>query len=358
MHAKPTVNLPCVSGSRVMRLKGSEIWVWLAVGLALAGSPLDAGQKNAPAQARRVWPAPPAEPRIALVQTISGPGDLGLTSGSFFGRIARGLAGRPKGADSFSQPQALALDEKGNLCVADAGAAAVCLLDREHKRFYRWEKVGERQFVLPVGVARKGGITYVADSGLGLVLGFDLKGKRVMEISKPLVRPTGLALAGDRLYVADSQQHQIFVFDLKGTQLSSFGQRGSGPGELNYPTHVTVTSGGEILVTDAMNSRIAVFDQTGKHLRAIGSAGDTSGHFSRPKGAAMDRLGNVYAVDALFDNVQIFDGQGRLLLDFGEAGNEPGEFWLPNGIAIGGDDHIYVADSYNKRIQVFKYVGP
>ena len=172
--------------------------------------------------------------------------------------------------------------------------------------------------------------------------------------------PSGMTLTmatGDRLYVVDSQLNGVVVFDLQGKFVKQFGERGAGPGEFNFPTHVTADSQGFLWVTDSLNGRIQKFDRQGNYQGRIGSPGDSSGHFSRPKGAALDSLGRVYVVDGLFGNVQIFDPDGRLLLALGQAGSQAGEFWLPNGIAISRDNRIFVADSYNRRVQILKYVG-
>ena len=156
-----------------------------------------------------------------------------------------------------------------------------------------------------------------------------------------LARPAGLALLGDRLVIVDSELHQVVECELQGKFISKFGQRGGGPGEFNFPTHVAVDDRRQIYVTDALNCRIQVFTADGQFVRMFGSTGDTAGHFSRPKGVAVDHAGHVYVVDAVFGNVQIFNDSGRLLLDFGEGGSAPGQFWLPNAIAINSRNEIY-----------------
>lgn len=305
---------------------------------------------------RPAWPPPPAEPRVVYVQSLKGPGDLGAKR-SVFKRVANWLSGADSNAGLLVKPFGLALDNAGNLLLTDTGANEVACLDRARKKWLRWSQAGKTAFESPVAVARHGDTIFVADSALGKVLAFDLKGKLRFGITRELLRPSGLAILADKLFVADSQLHQVVMFDLRGTFVGKFGRRGSGPGEFNFPTHIAADAGGRLFVTDSLNCRIQVFDATGQFDRVIGSPGDGPGHFGRPKGVGVDRFGHIYVVDALFDNVQIFDDQGRLLLNWGEAGSDPGQFWLPNGIVVGRDDQIYVADSYNRRVQVFSYTG-
>jgi DNA-binding beta-propeller fold protein YncE len=309
-----------------------------------------------PAAARLVWPPPPADPRIAYVQSIGGPADVGIKPAALT-RVARWIAGGSAQGENLAKPFGVALDAADNLLLTDTGANAVCCFDRARKKWLRWEGVGKTRFQSPVAIARQGDTFFVADSALGKVLAFDAKGKARFEITNALERPSGLAIQGGKLFIADAPRHQIVVCDLKGKLLTQFGRRGSGPGEFNFPTHLAADPAGHLLVTDSMNQRVQVLDGTGRFVRSVGSAGDGLGRFSRPKGAAVDTAGRLYVVDALFDNVQIFDERGQLLLPWGEAGSEPGQFWLPNAIAIGRDNRIYVADSYNHRVQVFQYIG-
>ena len=304
----------------------------------------------------RVWPALPDEPRVRFVRSIASPVDLGH-SPSIWKRVGRFFTGETGEREHLLKPFGVALDEAGNLCVTDTGNNTVCYCDFARKQWRRWEGVGKTNFLSPVAVARRNGIFYVADSELGRVFAFGDDGKEVFTISRPLQRPAGLTLAGDSLVVADAQAHAIFVFNMRGQLRFKFGQRGDGPGEFNFPTHVATDSAGHLLVTDSLNSRIQVFDAAGKFISQFGGSGDTSGHFGRPKGVAADSFGHVYIADAVFDNLQIFDLSGRLLLTMGGAGTGPGEFGLPAGIAIGADNQIYVADCYNRRVQVFKYIG-
>ncbi len=267
------------------------------------------------------------------------------------------LTGSGANAVNFLKPFAVAFDEDGNICLTDTGSASVWYFDLEQRSYANWDTIGPHRLVSPVSVARSNGIFYLADAALGRVLAFRSGRELLYEFAEEIGRPSGLAVTSDRLYVADVEKHRIAVFDLEGHFLHAFGKRGSGPGELNFPTHVTVNASGQVLVTDAINARIQIFESDGRPAGTIGSLGDASGHFSRPKAAAVDRSGNVYIVDALFDNMQIFDLDGRFLLNLGEAGSGSAEFWMPTGIAIGAGGIILVADSFNHRVQVFEYIG-
>lgn len=300
----------------------------------------------------RHWPPPPAPARSALVGEVRDPTDFGIRPG-VWSRVVNTVAGSRRGREPLVQPQGLAVDELGNLCIADPGAAAVIMLDRARDRRLRWTGVGDRPFVMPVSVAKRGDLVVVADTGWGQVVGFDEDGRQRFLLGPELKQPAGLALAGNSLWIADAALHTLFRYDLDGHLLGQVGRRGSGPGEFNFPTHLCAAPDGRLFVTDAMNHRVQVLDAEGRPLGSFGGSGEGKGQFSRPKGLAVDAHNRVFVVDALFDNVQIFDDTGRLLLYFGEAGSTPGDFWLPSGLALAGN-RLYVADSYNHRIQVFQ----
>ncbi len=303
-----------------------------------------------------VWPAPPAEMRVKYVKSFKSSSDLGFKTG-WFVKVLNFVTGSEKGRERFIKPFDLCFDEKGNICVADTGSMSVHFFDFERGKAWNWKRIGGERLVLPVSVAKRGDIFYVADSALGKVLAFDKKGRVQFEIAERLSRPVSLDIADNNLFIADSKLHKIFIYDLEGKYISEFGKRGGGNGEFNYPTHIAVDSSGRCFVTDSMNQRVQITDQKGGFIAEIGSAGDSSGHFSRPKGIAPDNDGRLYVVDAIFDNIQIFDDAGRFLMVFGSAGTEPGEFWMPIDVEYTSDRQIYVTDTYNRRIQIFEYIG-
>ena len=320
---------------------------WLGVSL-----PTNAAETKPPL----AWPPPPAEPRIVFVREIAEPQDIGVRPAALL-RFANWITGVSNSRQKMDRPFGLSLDSAENLLVTDTAAGSVSYLDLARKKWLHWSTVGGIRLLSPVAAVRHDSTFFVADSGLGEVIAFDKDGKIQFAITNELERPTGLAMLEDRLLIADSQRHQIVAYDMHGKLVSKFGRRGKGPGEFNFPTHISVDKQRRIYVTDSLNCRIQVFDADGHFLRAFGSTGDGAGRFSRPKGVALDQDGHIYVVDGVFNNVQIFDNQNRLLLDFGEPGAAPGQFCLPNAIVINSKNEIFVADAFNHRLQIFRYLS-
>jgi DNA-binding beta-propeller fold protein YncE len=306
-----------------------------------------------------VWPSAPAQPRIAFLKTFSRPEDLEITKG-FFQRLGELFTGPSEW--HMVRPMAVVAFPDGVIFVADPGAKGVHRFDPAKGRYDLIRGEGGKPLPSPIGLAGgPQGEIYVTDSQLEevFVIRPGSNAAAPVPLKEKVEQPTGIALDPEtgQLYVVDTRAHQVKVFGSDGTLRSTFGRRGTGDGEFNYPTLMGRDRSGRLLVTDTLNFRVQIFDGSGKFLGKFGRHGTATGDFSRPKGVAADRFGHVYVADSLFHAVQIFDLSGNFLLHFGSQGRGPGEFWLPTGIFLGESETIYIADSHNRRVQVFRYVG-
>ncbi len=335
--------------------------LWLMVvlmvsGCAPAGPATTAAEQAGVEEAAPSWPEPPAQARIRFVRLIAGSQDIGVRR-SLIEKIGDILFGT--GHQWMIRPAA-AVSQGDLLAVADPGAQAVFLFNLAEHRLKKIRAAGREEFKSPVGVVFGGDRLYVSDSVASEVFVFTREGQYLSTMGKGMFgRPTGLGwdAASRVLYVVDTARHRITALSETGAVVRAWGERGTGPGQFNYPTQIAVDAKGNLYVTDTLNFRVQIFDREGKWLSAFGRHGDSSGEFAMPKGIGVDGSGHIYVADALFDAVQIFNREGRLLLAFGRQGVGKGEFWLPSGLTVGSDDRIFVADSFNQRIQIFRYVG-
>jgi DNA-binding beta-propeller fold protein YncE len=307
----------------------------------------------------RQWPPPPDSPRIRYVGSLSTDQDL-RPGRSGFKNLGRAIFGKDPTLAMLS-PLAVCTDDADRVFVADSNAQLVHVFDLRTREYARWAPAPEdRRLTQPVAVAYDpAGRLLVSDSVGGCIVAFDMDAKVQQRIGEGILqRPCGLVVdrAGGRIIVADAAAHQIVMLSLSGDLLATLGQRGTAPGEFNYPTNVALDRAGRLYVSDSMNFRVQVFGPDLEPLRQIGRKGDMPGYFAQPKGVAIDPDGHLYVVDANFEAVQIFDDEGQLLMTFGSEGHGPGEFWLPAGIHADSSGRIWVADSYNSRVQVFEYL--
>lgn len=297
------------------------------------------------------WPAPPEPARIRYVRSLD-PASI-RPRRSLFTRVLRAITGG-RDEPSMTQPYGVTVGTDRRVYVADTVGGVIHVFDLEKTSY----SALHLNFESLIGVASAGERLFVTDSASGRVAAVDRRGRTLWTRGRQdgFERPTGIAAAPDRLYVADTLTHRVVILDMQGAVLGTFGERGSRPGQFNFPTNVARSADGRVFVTDAMNFRVQVFDASGRFLRAFGQLGDGVGDFDKPKGVAVDRDGHIYVVEGFHDVVQIFDEDGRLLLTFGGSGRGAGELWLPAGMAI-VNDVVYIVDSANRRVQMYERVG-
>jgi DNA-binding beta-propeller fold protein YncE len=322
-----------------------------------AGCGKPAGVIFPPVPNAPLWPAPPDAPRIKYVGELKTNEDL-KPAQSFFERIGRAVFGK-KDVESMLTPFAVCTDNADRVFVADSNAQLVHVFDLKTRKYTRLVPgTPDKRFAQPVGIAwDPGGRLLVADSVAACIYVFNADGSYAGILGEPrLKRPCGITVhtLTRRVYIADAGAHQIVVLSSNGNELVRIGERGTEPGQFNFPVSVAIDRQGRLYVADALNFRVQQISPDMKSVKLIGKGkGDSPGYFAQPKALSVDNDDNLYVIDNQFETVQMFNPDGQLLMDFGEEGHGMGQFWLPTGIFVDYGRRIWVADSYNRRIEVF-----
>ena len=162
----------------------------------------------------------------------------------------------------------------------------------------------------------------------------------------------GIAVAPNgHTFIADYTNHQIHVFDEQRKYIRSFGQPGSGNGQLRHPEGIAVDAEGLVHVADYSNNRIKVFREDGTFVRQLGT-----GEIRFPRSVTVNNK-LVYVGELLNHRIAIFTLEGQLIRTIGSRGSGPGQFNYPSAVAFSPDGDMYVADQNNQRIQVFNWDG-
>lgn len=154
--------------------------------------------------------------------------------------------------------------------------------------------------------------------------------------------PDGSILVADGL-----RNSRIAKFDKTGRFISSFGTKGSGPGQLSGVHGIAVDAEGRIFVADRSNRRVQIFDQSGRSL-------DLWPNLRQANDIVLSADGTVWVVDGTNARLLQFDQSGKRLYFWGTYGMQPGQFWEPHQISIDNEGTLYIADSFGGRTQ--KYV--
>jgi sugar lactone lactonase YvrE len=312
---------------------------------------------SVPARPVVYWPAPPNQPRLQWINTVSSQDDFDKTPGQvFFEKIAG-----QQPLDLFKKPSGIAADGKGKVYVADMDMGNVKIFDFNKRTLEYLSPQSMFKIVLGLAVDSQGRL-YVADGGQSKLLVFDANRKPLFTIGGPelLKKPTAIALNErlGRIYVTDSLAHRVVVFDLQGKHLFSFGQVGPRPGDFFSPNGIAVDSQDRVFVADTLNARIEAFDAEGVFLFAFGERGDHEWQFENPRGLAFDSEDHLYVAEARKSALMVFESDGTPLLRVGQGvSTNPLGFTMPNAIAIDANDRIYIADALNRRFTIWQYLS-
>ena len=283
------------------------------------------------------------------------PDKEGETKPGFAERVSRMVFGQK--AEEVVKPFNVVAASQDQFWILDQGTGGVFQISKGQGVLIRSMKRSTQDFPSLVGLCRmSGGDLLFTDSRLNRVLRIREDLLLNFADSIALDQPTGIACnrTSGEVWVVETGAHQLLRFNDRGQLIARIGERGTGPGQFNFPTFIWIDQEGRLYIVDSMNYRIQMLDQEGAYLGSFGESGDATGYMARPKGIATDSKGHIYVADALFHAVQIFDRQGNFLYSFGNQGQDAGEFWMPAGLYIDEQDHIYVADSYNGRVQIFQ----
>ena len=163
----------------------------------------------------------------------------------------------------------------------------------------------------------------------------------------------GMAVSSNgTCFVSDRNSSQIHVFDAERNHVRTFGQRGTGAGQLSNPSGLATTADGLLFVTNYSNSCVDIFREDGTFIRRIGQ-----GQLSYPFDVAVHANGQVYVADSSYPRVTVLTQDGQLVRTFGSQGSGAGQFSNPYGIAVSPDGQVYVSDHSNGRVQVFTADG-
>ena len=169
-------------------------------------------------------------------------------------------------------------------------------------------------------------------------------------------QPWGIAVDqnGHLFVVATDYVHgnsRIHVFDKQRKYIRSFGQQGSGNGQLYHPVDIAVDCDNRLYIGN--NNRIEVVESDGMFVRKIGA-----GHLSSPWGVTVHSK-HVYVTESGNRRISVFTLDGQLIRTIGSPGSGPGQFSTPTAVAFAPDEEgdMYVVDNGNSCVQVFSANG-
>jgi uncharacterized protein (TIGR03437 family) len=310
-----------------------------------------------------------------VIQTVAGDGY----------RSAVGDGGRATQARLF-RPSAVALDQAGNLYIADTGT----------ERVRKVAVAGSIESVAgtgtagspvnaPMGVALDGaGNLFFADTGNDRVQRVTADGaiSTVAGAGRAgvnLTGPRGICVGpNDALFVVDSLNHRVLRVgpDARAVLVAGNGLLGDSGDEgpaidarLHQPTACAVDADGNLLIADTLNHRIRRVTADGI-ISAVagtglaGSSGDEGparvARLSAPAGVAADRAGNIFVSDTGNHRIRQITPDGTIhTIAGGDGPGFAGDGGLasaallnaPGGLQADAAGNLYFPDTNNNRVR-------
>jgi sugar lactone lactonase YvrE len=257
------------------------------------------------------------------------------------------MEGRPALEASFMRLARIAVDDRGNVYVADSPSHRIFVIDAV-----------TRTIRTLIGTGEPG---YSGDGGPAA--------------AARLHFPEGVvAAANGDIYFADVANHRVRRIDVATgvvTTIAGTGQKGfSGDGgpaidaRLHSPGRVWPEQSGHVLIADILNARIRRIDPATGTIETVAGSGDLG-----DGGPATDALlsvpgdlvyadRNLYVADYGTQRVRRIDLRTGEISTVAGGGVRVGqdipateaEFSLPEGIAAGGPKAVYIADNIQNRI--------
>jgi DNA-binding beta-propeller fold protein YncE len=241
-----------------------------------------------------------------------------------------GVGPAGSGTGEFNAPLGLALDQAGNLYVAN----------QYNHRVDKFSSSGN--YISSFGTFGYG------DGGLNY--------------------PAGVAVDGaGNVYVGDTNNQRVQVFNAAGAFVRKWGRRGgdtsagAGPGEFagGGLVGLEIAPNGNVWTVDYGNMRLQEFTPTGTFVRQIGGPGTIDGTFDSPWFIDFDLSGSILVPERLNYRVQVVDPvSGEFGLKWGALGTGVGQFNQPVGVAMLDNGSAVISDGTQNEVHRFSFPAP
>lgn len=275
------------------------------------------------------------------IRKISTTGDVTTIAGDGTAGFADGAAATAR----FSSPWKVAVDNQGNIIVAD----------RDNFKIRK---------ITPAGV-----VSTLAGSTAGFADGTGAAAKFMQPLD---------VVADDQgnVYVADNTSHRIrkvtpagVVTTLAGDGTAGY-QDGTGTAaKFKNPSGLTLDLDGNIIVADRLNNRIRKITPAGVVTTVAGSGtsglqeGDAlTAKFADPYGVVVDAGGNILVAELTNARIRQITPAGQVSTlagssaGFADGLSNTAKFNQPTDLAVGSDGKIYVAEVTNHRIRMIRKI--
>ncbi len=264
------------------------------------------------------------------------------------------------GEGQFQSPHGLAVDQRGDIWVADTGNHRIVEINADGKLLlnFGYYGTGTGQFLQPYDlVVEQDSNLVVLDSESRIVLQrFTQTGIFITSVGTNLSTyyPRGLGIDGaGNLFIADTGGSRLLKVSPSGKLLSNW-INGIDNINFNQVVSVMVNSKGVIYLVDP-NGGVWELLANGKfnHWPAAAPVDTATGPH-----IAISSSNTLYITDPENQRVMIFTSDGQPIGQIRSSGDTPALFSKPVGLAIGPDGTLYLSDNVSCHIMAFRLPKP
>ncbi|GAB4298373.1 MAG: hypothetical protein Kow0090_13830 [Myxococcota bacterium] len=252
----------------------------------------------------------------------------------------------------ISKPTGVALDNQGNVYIADTGNSRIRKIDAKTKTVSTIAGNEEKSYLGDGGPARKASLKYPADVAVDAL---------------------------GNIYIADTENHAVRKIDRSTgniTTVAGIGMPGldrevaANKARLNTPIAITLDIRGNLYIADFGNAIVRKVDVVSGKISIVAGSGmtgfkgggaATEVNLDEPAGIAVDRRGFIYIsargahrilrVNPTNNVLDVYAGTGEAGFSGDGGAAKEAKLYGPTGLALDSEGNLYFADSKNNRIR-------
>lgn len=161
--------------------------------------------------------------------------------------------------------------------------------------------------------------------------------------------------ADDNVYCTERETHCMFKFNRHGKLVMTLGTPGQPAARdgdpFNKPTDLAIASTGELFISDGYgNARVHKYTPDGRLITSWGERGTGPGQFALSHCVRVDRHDRVWVCDRTNDRIQIFDTDGNFL-------NERTGLRKPDTIYFDPNEEIVYIAELEQQVSIYTLDG-
>jgi DNA-binding beta-propeller fold protein YncE len=216
--------------------------------------------------------------------------------------------------EHMNAPARILVDEDGRILVLDA--------DRDRIKVFNYRGEFEKYLELPgfKGVAKPSFSAMARDDNGDLVVGESTSGQVVVYDSAMKIKLrfgsygeapgqfmgiVGIALDAKHIYVASEEGLAVQVFSRHGRLIRSWGLHEAGLENVSLPSAIAVDDRGRVILIDTLRQEIKYYDAEGRLMDLLGGIGREPGEVAFPTDLSIDRKGRLCVADSGNRRVQV-----------------------------------------------------